>query len=150
MQLALESPDQPEVIELIAELDAFQRSLYPPESCHLLDLESLKQSNVLFVVARDSDHLAIAIGAVVIEPQYGELKRMYVHPRGRGKGFARAIIDLLETKAIESGCTTLKLETGPDSHAALKFYERSGYVRCGSYGDYDGNDPLSVFMQKRL
>lgn len=51
MHVAIESPDQPEVIELIAELDAYQRSLYPPESTHLLDLASLKQANVLFVVA---------------------------------------------------------------------------------------------------
>ncbi len=30
--LAFESPDQPEVIALIAELDAYQDALYPPES----------------------------------------------------------------------------------------------------------------------
>ena len=30
MTIALESPDQPEVIALIAELDAYQDGLYPP------------------------------------------------------------------------------------------------------------------------
>ena len=37
---------------LIAELDAYQDTLYPPESRHALDLASLKQANVLFFVAR--------------------------------------------------------------------------------------------------
>lgn len=37
----LESPDQPEVIVLIMELDAYQDTRYPPESRHYWDLESL-------------------------------------------------------------------------------------------------------------
>ena|SRR5438034_582609 len=69
MHVAIESPDQPEVVELIAELDAYQRSLYPPESTHLLDLASLKQPNVLFVVARDAEHQAVGCGAIVLEPK---------------------------------------------------------------------------------
>ena len=60
-----ESPDQPDVIVLIAELDAYQDSLYPPESRHALDLESLKQSNVLFAVARDGTGQAIGCAALV-------------------------------------------------------------------------------------
>lgn len=46
MTIALESPDQPEVIALIAELDAYQDGLYPPESRHALDFfgYSIKKS----------------------------------------------------------------------------------------------------------
>lgn len=53
MNIALESPDTPEVVTLIAELDAYQDALYPPEIRHALDLASLKLPNVLFAVARD-------------------------------------------------------------------------------------------------
>ena len=84
MHVALESPDQPEVISLIAELDAYQDTLYPPESRHSLDLTSLKQPNVVFVVARNTSGQAIGCGAVVVNAEYGELKRMYVHPHSRG------------------------------------------------------------------
>ena len=80
--LAFESPDQPEVITLIAELDAYQDTLYPPESRHSLDLASLKLPHVLFAVARDSACRAVGCGAVVLHDEYGELKRMYVSPRG--------------------------------------------------------------------
>jgi putative acetyltransferase len=149
MHIAIETPDQPEVIDLIAELDTYQQSLYPPESTHLLDLDSLKQPNVIFVVARDANHQAIGCGAVVIEPGYGEVKRMYVHPRGRGMGVAKAVIAKLEAEAVNMNCEVLMLESGPLQPEALGLYERCGFERCGPYGEY-WNDPLSVFMQKRI
>ena len=149
MNIAFESPDQPEVIALIGELDAYQDSLYPPESRHSLDLVALKQPNVLFAVARDSASRAIGCGAVVLNPDFGELKRMYVSPRGRGQGIARKLLAMLESKAIGSGCKLLKLETGPFQPEALGLYASCGYERRGPFGKYT-DDPLSVFMQKHL
>jgi putative acetyltransferase len=149
MTIALESPDQPDVIALIAELDAYQDTLYPPESRHALDLASLKQPNVLFAVARDGANGAVGCGAVVVTPEYGELKRMYVSPRCRGQGVAKRLIALLESEAVERGCMLLKLETGPFQPEALGLYELCGYERRGPFGKYT-DDPLSVFMQKHL
>ena len=51
MQVTLEPPDQPEVITLIAALDAYQGALYPPESNYHLSIDALRQPNVLFAVA---------------------------------------------------------------------------------------------------
>jgi putative acetyltransferase len=149
MKIAFESPDQPEVIALIGVLDAYQETLYPPESCHALDLASLMQLNVLFAVARDREGQAIGCGAIVLSPEFGELKRMYVSPRGRGQGVAKKLLALLESRAKESGCHFLQLETGPYQHEALALYTSTGYVRRGPFGDYT-NDPLSVFMQKYI
>jgi putative acetyltransferase len=147
MTIAFESPDQPEVIALISELDAYQDTLYPPESRHYLDLASLQQSNVFFAVARDGAGLAIGCGAVVLYPKFGEIKRMYVSPCGRGQGVARKLLVLLESRAIGAGCQLLTLETGPYQHEALALYASAGYERRGPFGEY-ANDPLSVFMQK--
>jgi putative acetyltransferase len=147
--LAFESPDQSEVIALIAELDAYQDTLYPPESRHSLDLASLKLPNVLFAVARDRASRAIGCGAVVLHDGYGELKRMYVSPRGRGQGLARTLLALLESAASKSGCKLLQLETGPYQPEALGLYASAGYERRGPFGNY-ANDPLSVFMQKSI
>ena len=149
MDVSLESPDQSEVIALIAELDAYQDMLYPPESRHALDLTSLKQPNVLFAVARDGARRAVGCGAIVLNAEFGELKRMYVSPRCRGQGIARRILDVLESKATESGSTFLTLETGPFQPEALGLYKACGYERRGPFGEY-ANDPLSVFMQKHL
>ena len=144
-----ESPAQEDVIALIAELDAYQDSLYPPESRYALDLASLKQSNVLFAVARDGTGMAIGCGALVFYPEFGEIKRMYVHPRGRGQGVASKLLARLEARALGSDCKLLKLETGPFQPEALALYASAGYERRGPFGDYT-DDPLSVFMQKRI
>lgn len=147
MPTLIESPDQPDVIALIADLDAYQDSLYPAESRYSLDLASLKKSNVRFAVARDDNGQAIGCGAVVLHEGYGELKRMYVTPQSRGKGVAREVLALLERSASQAGCTSFRLETGPYSSDALAFYARGGYAPCERYGDYK-DDPLSVFMRK--
>jgi putative acetyltransferase len=149
MTIGLESPDQLEVISLIAELDAYQDTLYPPESRHSLDLDSLKQPNVLFAVARDGTGHAIGCGAVVHCPEFGEIKRMYVSPCGRGQGVARKLLALLESKAIGAGIKLLTLETGPFQLEALALYTSAGYERRGPFGEYT-NDPMSVFMQKHI
>lgn len=147
MQIAFETPDQPDVHALIAELDSYLYSLYPPENVYALDIASLLQPNVLFAVARDADGSALGCGAVVVTPEYGEIKRMYVRPAARGRGLARRLISALEEKAQTQGCSVFALETGPIQPEALALYERMGYKYRGAFGDYP-EDPLSVFMQK--
>jgi putative acetyltransferase len=149
MPVSQESPDQPDVIALIADLDAFQDSLYPAEARYALDLESLKQPNVVFAVARDDQGVAVGCGAVVLADGYGELKRMYVRPESRGHGVAQAVLALLEAAATRAGCPELCLESGPYQPQALAFYTKQGYAQRGPYGDYPDH-PLSVFMGKRL
>ena len=147
MRIVFETPDQPDVHALISELDAYLYSLYPPENVYALDISSLLRPNVLFAVARGTDGAALGCAAVVVAPEYGEIKRMYVHPSARGQGLARRLISELEAKAVEQGCRTFMLETGPTMPEALGLYERMGYRRRGAFGDYP-DDPLSVFMQK--
>jgi putative acetyltransferase len=65
MTITFESPDHPEVIAPIDELDAYQDTLYPPESRHSLDLTWLGHPNVLFAVARDDAGRAIGSGLSV-------------------------------------------------------------------------------------
>ena len=149
MQLALEPVDQADIIALIDALDAYQGSLYPPESNYHLSVAELQASNVLFSVARDDDGTALGCGAIVLLDGYGELKRMYVNPVHRGRGTAKVIITFLEQQAAHRGCTIFRLETGIHQAEALGLYERAGYARREPYGDYP-NDPLSVFMEKKI
>ncbi|WP_395402856.1 GNAT family N-acetyltransferase [Pseudoduganella sp. UC29_106] len=149
MKISFETPDQPEVISLIADLDAYQLTLYPPESVYALDMASLKQPNVLFAVARSPEGAAVGCGAIVVTPEFGEVKRMFVSPAARGQGVARRLLGALETEAQERGVSRFMLETGPYQPEALALYERLGYARRGPYADYP-DDPLSVFMEKRV
>ncbi|MEH3023175.1 MAG: GNAT family N-acetyltransferase [Pseudomonas oryzihabitans] len=149
MPITLESPDQPAVIALIAELDAYQDGLYPPESRHALDLTSLMQPNVLFLVAREDGGSALGCGAMVLHDGYGEIKRMYVRHSGRGQGMGWRLLAELERAAVGRGCELARLETGPYQPEALRLYAAAGYQRRGPFGAYR-DDPLSVFMEKRL
>ena len=149
MNITFESPNQPEIIALMADLDAYLLGLYPPESVYSLDIASLMQPHIRFAVARNSAGAAAGCGAVLLTPEYAELKRIFVHPSARGAGAAKRLLDKLEQEARTAGCPLMVLETGPDQPEALGLYERHGFARRGPYGDY-GDDPLSVFMEKRL
>lgn len=147
--VAIESPDQPDVRELIAELDAYQGALYPPESNHGIDVQALMRPQVLFAVARDETGAAVGCGAIVLAADHGELKRMYVKPAQRGRSIAAQVLQFLEAQVRARGLPQVLLETGPYQPEALRFYEKSGYTRRGPFADY-WNDPLSVFMEKTL
>jgi putative acetyltransferase len=149
MRIALERADQPEIVALIDALDAYQMPMYPPESHHGIDLAALGQPNVLFAVARDDAGTALACGAIVLESDFGELKRMFVQPAQRGRGIARALLVFLETQAAARGCARFTLETGYLQYEAIALYRRAGYVECEPFGAYQ-RDPHSVFMHKEV
>src|SRR5437868_12172300 len=112
MKISLEPPRQPEVLQLIEDLDAFQKPLYPADSHHGIDIAMLEKSNLVVAVARDDDGQAVACGAIVLETAYGELKRFYTSPHRRGNGIARALLGFLEEQARGYGCPEFVLETG--------------------------------------
>jgi len=147
MQIRMESPRQADVLALIEALDDYQKPLYPAESHHGIDLNALSASHVLFAVARSDDGTAIGCGAIVLEGEYGELKRMYTAPSARGQGVARAILTHLECAASQRGIAVFRLETGYLQPEAIGLYARCGYQRRGPFGDYT-DDPNSVFMEK--
>lgn len=147
MPIAIESPNQPDVLALIDALDAYQKPLYPPECHYGIDLAALSQPEVLFAVARSEAGEAVGCAAIVVGPQFGEVKRMYMQPSQRGQGLSKALIRFLEDEARARGCQVFALETGPLQHEAIGLYERMGYLRCGPFADYP-EDPHSVFMVK--
>jgi putative acetyltransferase len=149
MTIAIEDPAQPDVITLLEHGEAEAARLYPAESNHMLPVDALRASNVLFHVARGADGKALATGAVVLNGDWAEIKRMWVEPQARGQGLSKAILGLLEQQARAHGVRWLRLETGIESHAALALYARIGFVTREPFADYQP-DPLSVFMEKDL
>lgn len=145
----LASPRLPEVGDLIRASDDYAQALYPAESNHLVDIDSLAQPHVIFCVARVNDAV-IGCGAAVLQPEgYAEIKRMFVHEAARGHGVGRQVLAFLEEQVRGRGVTMTRLETGVYSHDAIRLYERMGYIKIGPFADYWA-DPLSVFYEKRL
>ncbi len=140
--------DTPEAQDLIDRLDKFQEKLYPTESNHLDSVETLMQPNVFFIGVRTGDELA-GIGAVKRFETYGEIKRMYIPEKFRGKGIGKKIITALEAHLREHHISKARLETGIHQTVAIGLYTAMGFTRTGPFGNYTP-DPLSVFMEKKL
>ena len=78
-----------------------------------------------------------------------EIKRMFVQPEYRGKGYATKILIELEQWAAENNYISALLETGKKQLEAISLYKKSGYEIIPSYGQYL-NIENSVCMKKKL
>jgi len=149
LALKLEDPAQPDVVALLQNGDAHSARLYPPESNHMLPLDALRAPAVRFLVVRDAAGTALATGAVVLNGDWAEIKRMWVEEAARGQGIASQMLAALTAEARAAGVKTLRLETGVVSHAALALYEKAGFRRRSPFADYRP-DPVSVFMERSI
>jgi putative acetyltransferase len=147
--IALEPPRQAGVIRLLDLSDAYARSLYPPESNHLVDLSTLEKPSVSFLVARNGGGIVGCCALVEAGDGTAEIKRMFVDPAARGLKVASRLMDRLEELAREKDVAAIRLETGIYQPEAIGLYRKYGYVEIGPFGAYQP-DPLSLFMEKRL
>jgi len=72
------------------------------------------------------------------EPGVAEVKRMFVVPDCRGKGFSKKILTELEQHAKIMGYDAIRLETGDKQREAIGLYEKAGYRRIANFGIYVG------------
>lgn len=149
IEIAVEDPAQPEIAPLLLASDAYMASLYPAESNHMLDVASLRQPHVAFLVAR-VDGRALGCGAVVDSGEgWAEVKRMFVSPAARGLKLGRRLLDEIEAIAARRGVGVLRLEMGGLQPEALALYRSAGFCEIGPFAAYRA-DPLSIFMEKTL
>lgn len=154
--IAQERPDQPDVVELLASLDRYLASLYPPEANFIMDVQALLAPEVSFYVARDGEQI-VGTGAIrrmqgeaaTSGAPYGEIKRMYVDPARRGERIGARILQTLEDRLRGEGYGCALLETGPEQLEAVRLYERCGYRLRGVFGLYPDNG-LSAYYGKAL
>lgn len=149
IEIAIESPLQDEVRELIAELNATLLELTPPEFCFHLTVEQMATPATTLFIARD-DGKAIACGALHRHGDgVAEVKRMYTRPSHRGRKVGQMIVERIEALARQEGIAKLVLETGDRHPAAWTVYERAGFTRCGPVLDYPDSQ-WSVFYEKNI
>jgi putative acetyltransferase len=151
VELATQPTD--EVRALVGELEAILSADYPPEQRHGLSLDAIFQPHIRFFVAR-SGGTAVGCAGVALFDGFAEVKRMYVRDSARGSGVAPALLAQLERTARDAGYSVLRLETGTVQHAAIRFYERSGFHRCEVFGDYATKPAhtiaTSLFFEKSI
>lgn len=146
--VSLDDPRHPDAMRMLVDGDTFYRDNYPPESNHLFSVDDLRFPNVRFFIAR-YESKAVGIGALVLEKNYGELKRMWVDAPMRRFGVGAALLSAIEAQARLVDIARLRLETGVNQLDAISFYSKNGFDFIGAFGHYEP-DPLSVFMEKLL
>ncbi len=141
-------PDEPGAKELLQASHDLMNTLFDPGECHYLDFEALNSADIVFLVAEYEGRI-VGTGAFARKEGYGEVKSMYVNPNARGRGAADAILAEIERIARQESLPLLRLETGVGLNAALRLYERNGFMQIAPFGDYTG-DGASLFYEKQL
>jgi GNAT superfamily N-acetyltransferase len=100
-----------------------------------------------FLVGWAGDELVCCGGIKRLDERTCELKRMYVVPRVRGRGVARALLGALEDEARRLGYEVARLDTGPRQVHARALYESAGYAEVA---DFNGNPIAAFWGEKRL
>jgi len=151
MEIAIDDPARPDVVDLLAEHLADMHAISPIGSVHALDVSGLLAPEVTFWTLRRDGEL-LGCGALKeLAPDHGEVKSMRTATRARGAGIATALLRHLLDQALGRGYTRVSLETGSHDFfaPAHRLYARHGFTRCGPFGDYAA-DPNSVFFTRTL
>lgn len=72
---------------------------------------------------------AAAYGSLASPTSWPEVRLVAVAPTARGRGIARALVEECVRRARLAGATVLGLHTSRSMRAAVRLYERMGFVR---------------------
>jgi ribosomal protein S18 acetylase RimI-like enzyme len=84
-------------------------------------------------LARADGSAAGCIGLRPFSNSVGELKRLYVLPAFRGRGFARSLVSSAIAAAWSIGYSALVLDTLSSMRSAIALYESFGFQRSTPY-----------------
>jgi len=102
------------------------------EQPDLLDIETnYHRTGGGFWGAKQGQELVGTIGLIAIGHHGGTIRKMFVRKEFRGKEFriAQRLLEVLIDHCNRQGITDLYLGTVEWLHAAIRFYERNGFVR---------------------
>lgn len=152
ISIAIETPLQDDVRDLVARLNAHLLPLSPLEFQFKMTVEQMAGADTTLFVARDESGKAVGMGALKLHSaELGEVKRMFTDPEVRGKRIGSALLDAIVALARDKGLPVLVLETGTgDGMAeAHRLYTRSGFTPRGPFLDYPDSE-WSAFYEMPL
>ena len=117
-------------------------------------LTNENQTDYHIVVAQDGGskvHAYACWGPVPLTKGTFDLYWIATHPEARGRGFGRALMDYVESKASEMNGRLLVVETSSKASYAdtVEFYRRLGYAESSRIRDfYDVGDDKMIFVKR--
>ncbi|SFI28918.1 GNAT family N-acetyltransferase [Halpernia frigidisoli] len=134
-------------ISLVKDLDFYLALKDGEEHAYYAEFNKITALQNCLVLFENNE--AVACGAIKpFDENTAEVKRMFVKPEFRGKGFASKILSELENWAKELGFTKTILETGKRQTEAVNLYSKT-YNIIPSYGQYK-NMENSICFEKNL
>ena len=121
---------------------AFTDTVLTNETVHV----RLQQMHVLLATVAGSVVGTIA-AAWHPEIKEGHLRGMAVLPEWHNRGLAAKLQTSIEAWLLSRGCKRITLDTTLPLAAAMKFYEKHGYHRSGTIGDFFGM-PLIEYVKQ--
>jgi len=99
-------------------------------------------------LARNADTGVGCVALRRLEPEVGELKRLYVRPQFQGVGTGRRLVEAAIAAARQVGYRRVRLDTLRTMQAAGRLYRSLGFQEIAPYV----SDPIdgAVFMELRL
>ena len=88
-----------------------------------------------------------ATAALLRNPGYWEVKRVFVSPDFRRKALAQQALTKVEESARALGVQELVLQTGILQPEAVALYSREGWDRIPGFGPYAGDDGSACFRK---
>ncbi|MEI2717651.1 MAG: ribosomal protein S18-alanine N-acetyltransferase [Candidatus Nanopelagicales bacterium] len=127
------------------EVDVFPDSAWTVDQMR----DELSRDTRWYTVAEDSDALIGYLGLYVVEPDC-DLQTIAVSPNAHGRGVGTALLGAAVAHAWSVGCSRMFLEVRADNDAALRLYERTGFVRLGRRSRYypDGADAVTMRLRR--
>lgn len=115
---------------------------------HAAQAEDIDPATVIVCLLALDAHRPVATATLRRLGDLLEIKRMYIEPASRGSGLAARLLAELEARAATLADRVV-LHTGERQRAAIRLYERSGYLPIDVYPPYDAV-PESLCFTKRL
>ena len=98
-------------------------------------------------------HAQLHFGGPTPEPvsprPAAELARFYVDPSAHGSGVAQAMMAQVDRIARARGATALWLSVWQDQPQAVRYYEKTGFVKAGALVFVVGDDPKDDWLMVR-
>ena len=143
--------DSADVQALLAHHFQQMQAQSPPEACHVLPADGLRDPSVTFWSVRENGRL-LGVGALKeLAADHGEIKSMRTDADELGRGVGRAMLRHIIDEARARGYRRLSLETGNTEPfaAALHLYLSEGFEPCGPFGLYL-DTPFTRFFTRQV
>jgi len=138
--------DAEAVVDVLVAANAEYEGMMSPAAwdayvTNIVELVRVRDDRSLLLVAETADEV---VGAVTFLPDashegfglptdWAGFRALAVHPRARGAGLGRALVEHCADRARKLGAVAIGIHTASFMRTSGPFYESLGFVRCPEY-----------------